>query len=480
MKPALSKGILEDRKKIAITNLSKYPIIKSLFHEDWILEQINNLNINEEEGVNGHGLAWLLSNQTEEKVIQTMKEYKNKLDAGDKQAILIAYPLGASIYEPLLNLAELEKNLDVLKNESGIKNMIKKAKNGDQFWHTLSEIEVAAYFKRNGLLKAIEPLIEGKTPDLLVNLDGRDFCIEIFTPMLAQKLEAIMGKIEAISLGNRAIEKIDEKINQLPKSLPSIIVINRAFSEIDLTNVVDAIFGSLSLLLPKDVTSEPISFRKKDGLIHSRDLSNIKAIVLYKRVFDFNNGLVTIPEIKKILIKDGDNITEKQEAILSNIFKSMIFNIDNLDNLWVRIIKEIKDFYRNLKFYHRIIEGIIEGAFEWAVSGVITLGQSIINIPSVNLSIQGLVILMVILDIVTSCSVTICSLLGLIVGLSIGIIFFLSASYFMSIIDPNFVGNMDVFWDIVGYIALLFTIVIIRAVNKFRENKSKITPKPAE
>ncbi len=323
-------GVLEKRKETAKQNLEKYPCIKALFHENWVLAEINRLKFNKDGDVFGNGLAWLLSVNPDEKVLKHIEENKKLAEKGNVDAGMMAYLQGSFIYEPLLKLEELEQNLLLLKNESKIARTIKKAQNEDQFWQTLSEIEVAAYFKRKGLFKEFEPKIEGKTPDILANLDGNDFCIEVFTPSLAKELEEAMRKGEAITLGNRAWGKLDEKLNQLPKKTPSIIVINRAFSEIDAINVADAIMGSLSLLLPKDPKLEPKVFRKNDGLAGLRSLDNVKAIVLYKRVFDFNKGLVTIPEIKPVKIEGGKNISKKQEALLGEAFQSMIFGLERI------------------------------------------------------------------------------------------------------------------------------------------------------
>lgn len=318
-------GVLEKRKEIARQNLEKYPNIESLFEERWILAQISCLKFNENGDVYGHGLAWLLSVYPNEKDLKQLEEKKKLAEQGNVDAGMAAYLQGITTYVPLLKLEELEQNLELLKTEQKIAKTIKKAQNQDQFWQTLSEIEVAACFKRKGLFKEFEPQIEGKTPDLLIGLDGEDFYIEVYTPMLARELEEAMNKGEAVTLGNKAWGKLDEKLDQLPKKVPSIIVINHALSEIDSTKVAGAIMGSLSFLISKDGKSEPKAFRKNDGIAHSRDISNVKAIVLYERVFDFNNGLVTTPEIKRVLIKGNKNMTEKQESLLEDTFKSMVF-----------------------------------------------------------------------------------------------------------------------------------------------------------
>jgi len=322
----VNKEVIEKKKEIARENLQKYPQIKSLFQEKWVLEQINALKFNTEMDVNGHGLAWLLSNFLDEKVLKRLEENKKKAKEGNVDAGMMAYLQGSHSYEPLLKLEDLEKNLEILKDEKRIIRTIKKAKNDDQFWKTLSEIEVAAHFKTKGILKELEPAIGGKTPDLSIVLDKQEFYVEIFTPDMAQELEESIRTGEAVALGNRAWEKLDDKMNQLPKGMPAIIVINRSFSEIDSINVADAIMGSLSLLLSKDPKIEPKTIRQQDGLAHTMDLSNIKAIIIYKRVFDFNHGLVTIPEVKRMLVKDGKDMTKKQEAILTEVFRTMIFN----------------------------------------------------------------------------------------------------------------------------------------------------------
>jgi hypothetical protein len=315
---------LEERKKLARKNLDTYPIIKKLFGDEWILEQINTLEFNEENGVHGNGLAFMLSISPDKELLEQFQENIKKATQGDIDAGMMAYLQGSGLYEPKLKLEELEQNLGILREEK-LSGIIKKAKNSEQFWQTLSEIEIAAYFKRKGMLKEIEPLIDGKTPDILIDILGEDFCIEIFTPLMPEKLKDSIKSGEAVSLGNRARDKLWDKLGQLPRGKPSIIIINRAFSEIDLHTVGDAILGTQSLLLPKDMTKKPKPVRQLDGIAQSYDLSNLKAIILYKRQFDGRTSLITSYDIKPIIVEDGDNLSDEQHSVLTDVFNSMTF-----------------------------------------------------------------------------------------------------------------------------------------------------------
>lgn len=319
-----SEENLEKRKETARQNIEKYPNIKSLFHESWVLSQINCLKFDERKGVCGHGLAWLLSNSIDEKVLKHLEESKMKAMQGDVDAGMMAYLQYLDIYEPLLKLADLEKNLEVLKKEKKIHGTIKKAQNETQFWQTLSEIEVAAHFKRNQLLKELEPKIKGRTPDMLIELEGELIYVEVFTPNMAQELRKSIKTGEAVSLKNRAWEKLCDKIDKLPKGTPSIIVINRAFSEINGIDIENAIVGTSQLWIPKDPTQPPQTARKKDGLAYFKDISHIRAIVLYRRYLDFTKGLATSFEVKPFIRNDEENLSKKQIKTLEKVFQSMI------------------------------------------------------------------------------------------------------------------------------------------------------------
>jgi len=314
---------LEKWKDTARQNLKKYPTIAALFRDEWVLDQINALKFNSDGDFDGHGLAWLLSNKPNKKILECFEENMRLFEKGNLDAGMMAHFQGRYIYEPLLKLEDLEQNLTILKGEQKLARTIKKAKNTEQFWATLSEIELAAAFKRKGMFKEFEPLIERKTPDLLVTVGGENFYVEVFTPGLAQKLEDTMNKGVAVTLGNRARGKLNEKIDQLPKNRPAIIAINRSFSEIDSLYVANAILGSPSLLLSRDMKQKPKMIREKDGIANWRDLSNIKAIIIYKRTFDARGGLVTLFEIKRILSEGGKNMTQKQETRLATVLNSM-------------------------------------------------------------------------------------------------------------------------------------------------------------
>ena len=281
---------LESRKELAQKNLEHYPTIKRLFEEDWILEKVSELRINEEDGVNGHGLAWMLSAHPDRKVLKIIEENRRKASEGNVDAGMMAFLQESYFYTPLLKLQELEENLKLLEKDSKIRSTLKKAKNEEQFWPTLSEIEVAAYFKKNGLLKQIEPLVGGKTPDLSIDLAGEETFLEVYTPELSNALVAAGKERKVIAMKNRAWGKIDDKLKQLPKGKSSVLVINRSFSEIDAINVEDAILGTLGLYVSKIPGKEPLIVRKSNGLGRERDLSDLKAIVLYKRVFDIRAG----------------------------------------------------------------------------------------------------------------------------------------------------------------------------------------------
>ena len=313
------------RKKIAIENLERYPTITELFGREWLIEQIDKLEFDDEEGVNGHGLAFLLTHQLDKEIIRIIEGNKRSANAGNIDAGMLGYIQLQTFYEPILKLKELDGNLELLNDEKGIKSITKKAKNISQFWQTLSEIEIAAYSKRKQIFKELEPNINGKTPDILIGLEGEEFAIEVFTPELAQKIEDAIKSGKAVSVRNRARGQLEEKISRLPKGIPSILAINTGFSEIDSSKVADALLGTSVLLIPKDSTRPTETTRKKDGIVHSQDVSNLKAVVFYKRWVDSEDNLITSHEVKPLEIEGGKNLTQNQIDVLHGVFRSMLF-----------------------------------------------------------------------------------------------------------------------------------------------------------
>lgn len=233
---------LEQRKNIALNNLEKFPTIKKLFGVDRLKQKIGQLKLTDEEGVTGHGLAWLLSRE----------------------------PLDVS-------LQELENSLCLLQNEQKVGRLIKKGLSDDQFWQTLSEIQIIARFKKNGKLIEIEPLINGKTPEASIKLGDETLPIEVVTYQLGEQIK----ELDVGTMKNRMLDKLPEKLPQLLDG--TILVINTTHSEIDKDQVLDAIFGTPIVKIPYDSTKSPLWSRSEDGIISKLNLKKLKAVVVYGR-----------------------------------------------------------------------------------------------------------------------------------------------------------------------------------------------------
>ncbi len=332
------KQFLELRKNLARKNLDKYPTIKNLFGEKWINEEIENTTLKENGDLSVHGLIWLLSNplnvdksmeETLEKELGTSIDwFSNFLRTGfidDK-------------YRPRLLLDELEESLTLLKNQLRIGSSITKAKNKDQFWATMSEIELAGLFKRNNCLLEIEPNIDGKTPDLLVELDKRPVIVEIYTPQQSEIAQKTMEKGGGAFVDKfRLKSQIKDKLEQLPVNKKSILIINNAFSGQDLYELDDAIIGQTVCIVPLDPSGkiEVTTKREKNGLIEEKDFNKIGAIAMYKRITNYKVGIVTHANVKRIDWNETEDITESQRMILSQMLNAMIYLIKNPNEYYI-------------------------------------------------------------------------------------------------------------------------------------------------
>ncbi len=332
------KQFLELRKNLARKNLDKYNIIKGLFGEKWINEEIENTSLKENGDLSVHGLIWLLSNPL--KVDKSMEEALEK-ELGtsiDWFSNFLRKGFMDDRYRPRLLLDELEESLTLLKNQPRIGSSITKAKNRDQFWATMSEIELAGLFKRNNCLLAIEPNICGKTPDLLIELDKKSVIVEVYTPQQSETAQKTMENGGgAFADKFRLKSQIKDKLAQLPVNKKSILIINNAFSGQDLYELDDAIIGQTVCVVPLDPSGkiEVTTKRKKNGLVEEKDFNKIGAIALYKRSTNYKVGIVTHANVKRIEWNETEDITESQRMILSQMLNEMIYRIKNPNDYYV-------------------------------------------------------------------------------------------------------------------------------------------------
>lgn len=334
---------IDERKDIARKNFNSNKFIKEFFGEEWFNKELNEVKFDNVNYFQGHGLLWLLSNPVLD--INEFNKLQEEAKAGLKEVMSSPMDQKFSIMnyakfsylkglaEPILKFRELNSNLEILKNKPRVKSLIKKAKNHPQFWGTLSEIEVLSSFEKSGILKEIEPTIDGKTPDGLINLEGRDFCTEIFTPQLAQRLMDASKTGEATSLRNRLQGDsglFAQKLSQIPSSIPSLLIINKSFCEIDEMQVENALYGSLAVqLIFNKKTGQCVStkgIREDDGLPTLSNNDIVSGVIIYKREVDFGPKLITTNLFKEHS-SAKHKLTQTEIKRIEAIFNSMLFRL---------------------------------------------------------------------------------------------------------------------------------------------------------
>lgn len=319
----MPKASIEERKEIATKALELYPKIVEQFTEKWLRQKINEMEYRQDRDINGHSLAWLLSKP---RVTPQREHYWISRITTNPTKWQAAFEINSLNLEfsPEFILQELEQHLTALQDEPRFKRQISKAKN--QFWETLSEIEVAGYLKKNEKLLGIEPSIDGKTPDCLANFAGREYCIELFTPGLSADLRDPFNRGKALSIKNRLREQLEVKLQQLPENRESIIIVNRAYSEQDAIHLEDAIIGSLGLAAPKKGPKIFTVERDGSGLRNHSSITKLRGVAMYKRHPIHNVGLVTESTFRRLLFHDAKDIPEDADNEVREFFESMRFN----------------------------------------------------------------------------------------------------------------------------------------------------------
>lgn len=177
-------------------------------------------------------------------------------------------------------------------NGPGSRHIRNTLKNEEQFWSTVSELEIATSFMKMKYDVTMEPEIHGKRLDVHVKTDDNDIYFEVMSPEMCKFLRYLKGI--AIVIKNRAIYKIKDKLQKQLKNLygvlnsPLILVIDISRSEISYEDF-SPIFEDSSVFRMKleGQTSQFIDIRydiMDDGL--PREISEfeiISAVVAYER-----------------------------------------------------------------------------------------------------------------------------------------------------------------------------------------------------
>lgn len=194
---------------------------------------------------------------------------------------------------PIAFLQYLEEMLQsIVSKTAKLRELRAGLKNEDQFWETISEIEVISSFIRDYDVE-IAPSLNNKKLDLRVEFEGKDVLIEVISPNMFKPLRYLSGK--AIGIRNRAKGKIFDEYKahledlETRKDTPIVIVIDIGRSEISYDFVEDYLMGTLQLTMLVDkkkgrVVKEYPS--RADDSMHGleRGTNVLSAVICYKTV----------------------------------------------------------------------------------------------------------------------------------------------------------------------------------------------------
>ena len=261
----LMKNMIDGKPKIKydviLSELNKYPNINKWIDDQWMNEQINSKEYE-------HPILLMLSN----------------INEGYAQNDVLLNHI-----EDILSYVDpMEPNVSTIKN--GLKNV-------DQFWQTISEVEVISKF-RNKYIIEIEPSIEViqngkqlfKKPDLKATINSKIILIEVISP----DMYAPLKYFGFAGIPNRLRSKIytEFKDHFLGLKVPNdiIIIVDTSRSEIRYDSADEYLGGSYSLTMRLDKETRRVidtfPSRSEDSMDKlDPDTRSIIGIILYRRIF---------------------------------------------------------------------------------------------------------------------------------------------------------------------------------------------------
>jgi len=211
-----------------IATLSHYSKIKEKFGESWILK-------NPEHPIYLHLKNSEVSFNEIDKLFDNCKKSKK----GAEMLVNILKIEKKVKHQAYLN--HLNKCLMVLEQYIN-KKTIQDLKNLPQFYKTISELELAEIFYREGYTDLeLNPNIGNGKLDLKIRLDKRDIFFEVTTPDVYPGLD---GKNYAQKVPDRAVDKFTEELTQCSNLFgksPIVICINITESDITKDEVEDSV-----------------------------------------------------------------------------------------------------------------------------------------------------------------------------------------------------------------------------------------------
>jgi hypothetical protein len=237
-------ALQQDRKEADFAKISwaleKHAAIKNFLGADWFKM--------EQEGKRGHALLVLLSRSVIDeanlaKDLESMNKEKDHL----KREIMVLRIRNKKSPQALVDYLDGILN-QVASKTKKLKDLQNGLRNPDQFWETISEIEVISAFIGTHQVE-IAPRVRDKKLDLSIDLGGEKILIEVINPDMFKPLKYMTEK--AFGLENRARGKIYDEFKEHMKDLEAyledkcvIVVIDIGRSEIDYDFVEDYLLGT--------------------------------------------------------------------------------------------------------------------------------------------------------------------------------------------------------------------------------------------
>jgi len=188
------------------------------------------------------------------------------------------------------------------RGEQEMCHAVKGLLNEDQFFQTVSELDVAAQLRKSHPV-ILQHKVGSRPVDIKVAVDGREYLIEVYGPDTELRLKYVRtAMIISNRVRKRILEKIDKQLKHVAASttLPILLAIDKSrAADIDEIDVLDTMKGSLSVgIAYNSDQSNPAQtyvFRRDDSIARdSPDAGVVSAIILLKRDMDMTDYKVKL------------------------------------------------------------------------------------------------------------------------------------------------------------------------------------------
>lgn len=264
-------------------NLDFFPDLKGFLGEEWFEKMRREDN-------RTHDLLKLLAtckvnHEDIERLTLALRRGNGKL-----QRWALAEQIRSCLY-PLAFLKHLDLMTSAIQErEKGTADLRDGLKNPDQFWQTVSEVELVGKLRFKGVPVEIKPEIKGHELDLKITFGTNTILIEVINPEMWRTLRLVSG---AHATPNRVRRKFPEEFEQHLKAnkdlkVPVLIVADVSRSEIEEGQIRDFLEGTLQFTWKIDKTTgkvvETSLSRAEDSMGETTpELNVISGCILYKR-----------------------------------------------------------------------------------------------------------------------------------------------------------------------------------------------------